>query len=281
MPDARVDEMADEIRKHITKTHVQEWALEHYQKFIDEYISLARQSDFSYGYVWELKCRYLAELHQISRQRVQSEAKYVFRKEGDEWLIQFEGKPIRGLRGVGFGFLHYLCSNREKEIDVFTLGNLDGTSRILASYLIEHSDFMTEIRNDAETFDANEMADAETKAVYRREIESKIGEMKEAEKIGDMQAYEQAKNEFDLLKKQYDEDFFKGKARQFDDGTKKERVRIAKAIRRALDEIEGGKPLEQTPFRKLVAKHFREAFGNISLYKMKYNPKEKIDWILE
>lgn len=75
--------------------------------------------------------------------------------------------------------------------------------------------------------------------------------------------------------KYFDENFYKGKARQFDDGTKKERVRITRAIRRALDEIEGGKPIEQTPFRKMVARHFREAFGNISLYKMSYNPKKK------
>lgn len=115
MPDAHVDEMADEIRKHITKTHVQEWAVERYQKFIDEYVSLARQSDFSYGYVWELKCRYLEELHQISRQRVQSEAKYVFRKEGDEWLIQFEGSPSEDYGALGSGiFIIFVQIGRRK-----------------------------------------------------------------------------------------------------------------------------------------------------------------------
>lgn len=61
--DAQVIKVAGEIRKYITKPIVQKWALENYRPFLDEYASLSLQSDFSYGYVWDLRLKYLWKAH--------------------------------------------------------------------------------------------------------------------------------------------------------------------------------------------------------------------------
>lgn len=76
----QVNEMADEIRHHISKSHVQDWANDNHLIFIKNYISLERRSDLSYGYgyVWELKCRHFEALSRIARRPISNEAKNAF-----------------------------------------------------------------------------------------------------------------------------------------------------------------------------------------------------------
>ena len=106
-------------------------------------------------------------------------------------------------------------------------------------------------------------------------------QIEDAQKMDDSQYLKETESELKDIKKLYSETFRHGKSRKFDDGTMKDRKNIAKSISRAIDEIEGDKPADQNPFRMKVASHFREALKPISLYKISYKPKEKINWILE
>ena len=99
--------------------------------------------------------------------------------------------------------------------------------------------------------------------------------------MGDSQYLKETEADLKKLKKLYSETFRHGESRKFDDGTMNERKAIARSITRAIDEIEGNKPADRNPFRTKVASHFWEAIKPISLYKISYNPKEKIDWLLE
>jgi hypothetical protein len=95
LADTQIKEIADEIRNYTNNRYVQDWLKDNYLNFINEYISLVQQSDFSYGYVWDLKCNYLKKLHSILGDAASSEAQYVLVKDGNEWFLKFEGKRIR------------------------------------------------------------------------------------------------------------------------------------------------------------------------------------------
>lgn len=56
------------IRQHRNKEYVQGWLNGHHLKFIDEYVSLARQPAFSYGQIWELKLKYLDQLYEFVKE---------------------------------------------------------------------------------------------------------------------------------------------------------------------------------------------------------------------
>lgn len=116
--------------------------------------------------------------------------------------------------------------------------------------------------------------------MYERLIEEKKREKQDAEKHGFKEMYKESDKQLKLLQKQYSKDFYKGETRKFDDGTHKDRKRIAKSIERAIDEIRGKKPLDRNPFREKVWLHFNEALRPISLYKISYNPKDDVDWFL-
>jgi len=286
--DTKVNEMTDEIRKHLTQTNVQEWAVENHQSFIKDYISLARRPDFSYGYVWDLKCQYLKQLYEIIGTFVFDKTKYAFVSEHAAWRIKFDGEVISGLKGKGFSYLHYLVAKQGgEETDVFSLGSLDGDSKGIISARTYEDIFVDEniidevksAGNDAINVDV--IADPETKLVYDKIIADLKNEIKAARKSRDSQSLEEAEAKLNEVKKFYYKDFWDGKSRKFDDGTMKERRSIAKSISRAIDEIEGKKPTDQNSFRKKVASHFREALSPISLYKISYKPKEKINWMLE
>jgi len=279
--DAQIREIADEIRNYSNSKYVQEWLNKNYSTFIDEYVSLSQQSDFSYGYVWDLKCSYLKQLHSILGKAAIQDAQYVFVKEGNEWFLKFEGKPIRGLRNKGFQYIYYLVANKGKEKDVFSLGSLDGDSiNSISSQKKEKSDDDGYAKKDSDKEDVANSADKETKELYQKLIEEKKREKQDAKRLGDKEMYKEADKYLKSIKEQYNKDFYKGKPRKFDDGTHKDRKRIAKSIERAITEIRGKKPLDRNPFREKVWLHFNEALRPISLYDISYSPKEDIDWFL-
>lgn len=282
MSDAEVENLSDKIRSHYTKTHVQEWAAENHQKFIEEYITIASRPDFSYGHVWDLKCSYLQQLNDILGTVKFGEKKYAFLSEQNAWRIKFDGNAIGGLKGKGFRYIHYLVANQGKEADVFSLGGLDGGPKGIISehIVIDEDEQDTFSDKDSEKADVNEVADAELKEIYENKITELELTIKDAKKMADDQLLEESESELQRLRKLYNEDFWKGKSRKFDDGTLKTRKAITKAIARAINEIEGQKPIDQNKFRTRVASHFRNALKPISIYKISYTPKDKIDWML-
>lgn len=279
--DAQIKEIADEIRNYTNNRYVQDWLKDNYLNFINKYISLVQQSDFSYGYVWDLKCSYLKQLHSILGKAAIQDAQYVFVKEGNEWFLKFEGKPIRGLRNKGFQYIYHLVANKDKEKDVFFLGSLDGDSiNLISRQKKEKSDDDGYTKKHTDTGNVDDIADYPYKELCEKLIEEKKREKRDAYKLRDEEMYKKADKEHRKLTKIYNETFYKGKTRKFDDGTHKDRKRIAKAISRAIDEIRGKKPLDKSPFREKVWLHFNKALRPISLNDISYSPKEDIDWFL-
>ena len=125
LSDLEVKSLADNVRGHFTKGHVQDWAMENHQNFIKDYIPLAHRSDFCYGLVWDLKCRYLAQVHAILDKAKVQEAKYEFFAEGPTWTIIFNGKALRGLRGSGFRYLLFLVKNQRRQYHTNQLNEID------------------------------------------------------------------------------------------------------------------------------------------------------------
>ncbi len=250
--------------------------------FIKDYISLARRSDFSYGLVWDLKCRYLKDLTKIATSVSFAENKYAFISEGDAWRIKYDGEVVGVFTGKGFRYINYLIANQGTEIDVFSLGSLDGDSKnIIAEPTFENfPEDEKSINDNSEAANVDDIGDSELKEIYENKKQELRLELKDAQKLGDKQMYDETKVELEKIEKLYSETFWKGKTRKFDDGTMKDRRTISKAISRAIDTIEGKNPAAQSKFRKTVASHFREALKPISLYKISYTPKEKIDWTL-
>ena len=281
--DAAVKEMTDEIRKYIAQTNVQEWAMENHQGFIKEYISLARRPDFSYGLVWDLKCQYLKQLYEIVGTVAFDKSDYAFVFEHAAWRIKFDGEVISGLTAKGLRYIHYLVANQGDKKDTLSLGSLDGDSKGIISEEKEYKkdDEEKSVGKKKKKMDVNQMADPEMILLYENKIEELKKQIEDAQKMGDSQYLKETEADLKKLKKLYSETFRHGESRKFDDGTMNERKAIARSITRAIDEIEGNKPADRNPFRTKVASHFWEAIKPISLYKISYNPKEKIDWLLE
>lgn len=282
--DAAVKEMTDEIRKYIAQTNVQEWAMEKHQGFIKEYISLARRPDFSYGLVWDLKCQYLKQLYEIVGTVAFDKSDYAFVFEHAAWRIKFDGEVISGLKAKGLRYIHYLVANQGgKKTDTFSLGSLDGDSKGIISEEKENKkdDEEKSVGKKKKKKNTNQIADPEMILLYENKIEELEKQIEDAQKMGDSQYLKETEADLKKLKKLYSETFRHGKSLNFDDGTMKERQAITTSISRAIDKIEGDKPADQNPFRTKVASHFREAIKPVSLYRISYNPKEKIDWLLE
>jgi hypothetical protein len=117
-------EMAEKVRPYITKTHVQDWAIKNHQNFINEYVSLACRTDFSYGHVWDLKCRYLKNLNKIRDKVSIKDSQYAMYQTGATWTIIFNGKEIGGLEQKGHKYIHFLIQRPNDSFLTIEMDNL-------------------------------------------------------------------------------------------------------------------------------------------------------------
>ena len=263
--DAEVKEMADEIRKHVTQTNVQEWAAENHQRFIEDYISLARRPDFSYGLVWDLKCRYLMQLKDIADEEIIQGARYAFFEESPAWTIIFDGEAHRGLKGSGFRYLHFLVQNQREQYDTNFLNELDAKPENNRKFLGDED--LEEMIGD----DIHIKTDEKAKRQFESRIKELRDNMSEAENNNDLGALEKASAEYELILDQLKKDFDrKGNPRIFKDDSLKIKSRITQAIQRAINKIKKYDPE--------LAKHFNKALRPINSFHQCYNPDELIDW---
>ena len=263
--DDEVKEMTDEIRKHIAQTNVQEWAMENHQRFIEEYISLARRPDFSYGVVWDLKCRYLMQLKNIADEEMIQGARFAFFEESPTWTIIFNGEAHRGFEGSGFKYLHFLVKNLREQYDTNFLNELDAKPENNRKFL-DDEDIEEMIGGDI-----HNKADEKAKRQFESRIKELRDNMSEAENNNDKVTYENASAEYEWILDQLKKDFDrKGNPRIFKDDSKKIKDRIVQAIRRAVLKIKKYNPE--------LAKHFNKALRPINSFHQCYNPDEQIDW---
>ena len=87
---------------------------------------MTQRKDFTYASILELNIKYLRQIYDIHRKESLNEAKFAFYPEGPTWTITYDGETIRGLRGKGFQYLHYLVANQNKQFFSSDLALLDG-----------------------------------------------------------------------------------------------------------------------------------------------------------
>jgi hypothetical protein len=239
--------------------------MENHQSFIKDYIPLAHRSDFCYGLVWDLKCRYLAQVHAILGKEKVQEAKYEFFAEGPTWTIIFNGKALRGLRGSGFRYLLFLVKNQRRQYHTNQLNEIDTKPENTHKFLDDKS--IEQMIGSDEYTKTDNKAESQYKARLR-ELQETISE---AEKNNDMGTYEKASEEYEAIIAFMKKDFrLKGVSRNFRDDSDKIKDKIGQAIRRAVLNIKKHDPE--------IANHFQKALQSINTFQQCYNPEKQIDW---
>jgi hypothetical protein len=239
--------------------------MENHQSFIKDYITLAHRSDFGYGLVWDLKCRYLAQVHAILDKAKVQEVKYEFFAEGPTWTIIFNGKALRGLRGSGFRYLEFLVKNQRKQYHTNQLNEIDAKPENTSKFF----DFDT--LNEMSGSDVHFRTDDRAKS----QIQDRIDELEEikaeAKNSYDLVTCEKASEEIERLEAHLKKDYGpNGTPRQFRDDSDKIKDRIVQAIRRAVLNIKKHDPE--------IANHFQKALQPINTFQQCYNPEKQIDW---
>jgi hypothetical protein len=275
--DSGIKDLANKIRAKITKSGIQEWAVANHQSFIKDYIDLACKSDFSYGYVWELKCRYLKKLEPVLEKVCLEESRYAFFAEGPTWTITYNGKTLRGLRGIGFRYLYYLVANQKK---CFSAQNLVAIQGVHPDFIKRPGiDHYSDLRNDRKDISQlskpksyhENIISGDSILDMKNERRKLLREKNEAEAGVDPIAAEKAKKNFDEFMEYYREYFaFKGKVKKFKVEKKGIKDRVSINIKRALERIEKGSPE--------IFDHFKKSLPHLYQDELCYRPNKEIDW---
>lgn len=181
-------------------------------------------------------------------------ASNIFRQTGPTWEIVYNNKtPLRGLRGKGFGYIHFLVKHPKKEYHTDSLAiEVDKIDPDSLDKLIKST---TDNTDNNEYYDQKKMGADHRDMVY--------GESKD-----------EIKKELEDLTKHYYKLFRPGgKSRKFVDNTTKNKNRIYKSIDRALDVIK--------THDKDTWKHFSITLNPIHSYYLSYTPDRNINWLTE
>lgn len=259
--DILVNEMVNCIRPHLSKGFVQQWANDNYLNFIKDYISLAQRSDFSYGYVWDLKWRYIEALSKILMEPIPTETKNAFYVGPDTSTIIFKGTPIPGLIGKGYKYIQYLIIHESKHIDVSELKKL----------------FPEDNETDlAKESDAAEIADKRTRKELRDELILLNAKREKAEKSRDTDKLEKIEARLEEIENFWNEisrTKVKSKIqkpKKFSSNEYKKRDSVKQAILRAI--------LKLKKSDHKTWEHFDKALKPVGLDYVRYLPDEDIDW---
>jgi|GEM_PF-6322341 len=278
IPDADIKDMVDGIRKNIRKRHVQEWAFENHQPFIEEYISLVHRPDFSYAYVWDLKCRYLQQLHRILDKASIRESRFAMYQTGPTWTIIYDGNEIAGLERGGHKYIHYLILHPNDSFLTADMDNLiNSTQNTVAKedYQEMVGGASTPGKKQKLSIDEEERyVKALSELREHRDIVKRHEEM-EKDQPGssdvDPASYKESKAAVNRLIKEYENRLeFGGAILEKGEMTKKAQDRISKSIRRAVNEL---KEYDIAAFE-----HFSAALKPIFSANQSYRTINNIHW---
>ncbi|MFO7560254.1 MAG: hypothetical protein R6X10_15580 [Desulfobacterales bacterium] len=263
MSDAEVEEIAEKVHPLKTKSHVQDWANDNYKRFIEKYISLARRSDFSYGYVWDLKCKFLKKLSKVAlNPPVIINAENAFYVGVDTTSIVYKGTISHGLIGKGYKYIQYLMMHENKYID-----NLD----LIKLFPKDEEDDL------AEETDTTKKTDDKNLEWLREEILSLKEEREIALNNKDLAKLEQVDTRLQQLDNEWKQisktsvESKKVKAKKFPTNAFRKQDSVKQAIRRAIIK------LKETD--RKTWEHFDKALKPVGLDYCRYHhPDESIDW---
>jgi hypothetical protein len=279
-----------------------------YINFINEYIGIAGQKDFSYGAVWQIKLKYLESLQAVIQKGIREDAPYAFYKKGDMWVIKYEGKMLYFSDSVGFKYVHYLVSRKNIEISTTDLALLDGCANDTKKYC-EDAVYVADEQEDeiishnasdpvaGDNISSNAIADLTFLKQYRDDFMENNSELEKAQNNNDLASVEKLKREQHFLLQEllkiipkkdlhyfHKGEFEKIRIRHFKDDKDKTRGKIVQAINRSLKELLGkdnlkekeNEPDKEKALRRRLWHHFSDSLKPVSKYKNSYRPREDI-----
>ena len=162
----------------------------------------------------------------------------VFRREGDYWLVEYEGLAVRLHDAKG---LHYLAR---------LLGEPGGEVHVLEMVSSEREGAVgtTSTREDGLTMshdmDSGVLLDAQAKAAYRRRLAEIEDDIDQARLLGDGERAAQAHAEREFLARELSRAVgLDGRDRRADSSSERARASVTRAIRQAMVRITGHHPV--------------------------------------
>jgi tetratricopeptide (TPR) repeat protein len=191
-----------------------------------------------------------------------------FRREGDYWLVSFDGTSARLKHAKGMVYLAYLLQHPSIEFSAVDLIYVDqGHEPASESAHLQDGEDQHDLRNDLG--DAGVALDSEAKTQYRRRIKELREELDEAKQLNDMGRTERLQAEINFFTAELVAAVTKnGKDRKAASHVERARLAVYKRIEFSLREIRRANPV--------LAAHLTAAIR--TGYNCIYLPKKPIQW---
>lgn len=161
----------------------------------------------------------------------------VFRREGDYWLVAFEGQIVRLRDMRGVQYLARLLGSPGREFHVVDLVAVAQAGPADTINVAEPG------LRFGDAGDAGEMLDARAKGAYRRRLTEIEDDLQEARALGDTSRVAQAKNERDLLARELSRAVgLGGRDRRVGSAAERARASVTRAVRQAMGRIRAQHP---------------------------------------
>jgi tetratricopeptide (TPR) repeat protein len=206
--------------------------------------------------------------HPATRVNVATQTSCSFRREGDYWLVSFEGTSARLKHAKGMVYLAYLLQHPSIEVSAVDLIYVDQRHEPASeSAHLHDGGNLHDVQNDLG--DAGVALDSEAKAQYRRRIKELREEVDEAKQLNDVGRTERLQAELDFLTAELVAAVTKnGKDRKAASHVERARLAVYNRIKFSLGAIRHGNPA--------LAAHLTRAVR--TGYKCVYLPQNPIRW---
>lgn len=172
---------------------------------------------------------------------------YAFLQTGPAWDIVFDGRPLRGLKGKGFAYMHHCMKNPEKvfsndELYTLVAGKSEPPPEIKGQ----------ELRTDSLSRKDNQTADRKAIKNIKEHISYLRSEFDKAKEANDGDRANKLRKEFEDCEENLLSDIYKGHIKTFKNGKYSTSMAVSRAIDRAIKQL--------LTYDEEAHKHFTETF---------------------
>jgi tetratricopeptide (TPR) repeat protein len=186
-----------------------------------------------------------------------------FRREGEYWLVAFDGHESHLRAAKGLSYLAALLANPGREIHALDLVTSSGGARGLAR--------TRELRNTGGRSDAGALLDDRARREYKERIEDLQAAIDEGEQWNDSERAAQAREELDFLVQELTAATgLGGRDRRMGSDAERSRVNVTRAIRSALARIREHNPE--------LGRHLERTVRTGTFCAYQPDPRATIDW---
>jgi hypothetical protein len=267
------DQLVQEVCSNFSKGYGRDFLDSACTSFIRRFIKRSIRKNFSKTHLRDLQMEYLQELDNQMSKEIQSESRYAFYKEGPTWTIIYNGRPLRGLKRKGLRYIHFLVCKKNQQFHTNELDLLEGVPTDYIASFEATPDFDNSALDTKgkKKVDYRDMVYGESLDKLKKERIKLQEELADAERENDSLRMKEAREDL----RRFDEEAgkllgIKGKTRKMKDRSKTTKNRIAKAIERALLEIQ--------QYDNDTWLHFSNALKPVNSFQQAYRPAQDIEW---